>query len=574
MPRLLRRPLLALTMLALVPFAAPAPVAAQDNSGAYLAARVAGTNRDFREAALWYNRAMLGDPTNTVILEGAVLSHLSIGEVDKAAAIARQLQQTGVNSQPAFMALLAEQAKAGDFAGIVADAKAGRSIGKLFDELALAWAELGTGRMSEALEAFDSLAAEQGLQVFGLYHKALALASAGDFEGAATIFADEKAAPLRGVRRAVLARAQILSQLERNADALTLIDTVFIPGQEPAMDALRARLEAGEPVAYDIARDAREGIAEVFMTLATALNGEADDSYTLLYSQIAADLRPDHVEAQLMSAGLLSMQGQYQLASETYAKVPNTDPTFHVAEMGRADALYASDKKEAAVEVLQALSRSHPRLIAVQKALGDMLRREERYAEAVPAYDAAIAVAAETETPEDWVLYYARAICHERLKDWDKAEPDFLKALALNPDQPQVLNYLGYSYLEKNIKLDEALAMIKTAVEKQPDMGYIIDSLAWGYFRLGRYEDAVEPMERASVLEPVDPIVTDHLGDVYWAVGRKLEARFQWRRALSFDPEEKEAERIRRKLEIGLDAVLAEEGAPPLRPIDAAENGN
>ncbi|THD83554.1 tetratricopeptide repeat protein [Aliigemmobacter aestuarii] len=574
MPDRLRRPFLMLALAGLLPFGLPAPVMAEDNAGAYLAARVAGANRDFREAAMWFNRALLGDPANPAILEGAVLSHLSIGEVDKAAAIARQLQQTGINSQSAFMALIAEQAMKDDFAGIVADARAGRSVGRLFDGLSVAWAELGTGRMSEAIEAFDAVATADGLRIFGLYHKALALASAGDFEGAEAILSSPEAEALTGVRRAVIAHAQILSQLERNPEAVERINAVFIPGQEPGMDALRARLEAGEPVPFDIARDAREGIAEVYFTLATALNGEADNSFTLLHSQVAAYLRPDHVEAHLMSAGLLSLQGQYQLASETYARVPPGDPTFHVAEMGRADALYASDKKEAAVEVLQALARSHGQLISVQKALGDMLRREERYAEAVPAYDAAIAAASATESPEDWVLYYARAICHERLKDWEKAEPDFRKALELNPDQPQVLNYLGYSFLEMNTNLDEALAMIQTAVERQPDAGYIVDSLAWAYFRLGRYQDALEPMERASVLEPVDPIVTDHLGDVYWAVGRKLEARFQWRRALSFNPEEKDAERIRRKLEAGLDAVLAEEGAPPLTPVATAGNGN
>ena len=157
----------------------------------------------------------------------------------------------------------------------------------------------------------------------------------------------------------------------------------------------------------------------------------------------------------------------------------------------------------------------------------------------------------------------------------EKADADFRKALELNPDQPLVLNYLGYSLVERGEKLDEALGMIQRAVAAQPDSGYIVDSLAWALFTLGRYSEALDPMERASILEPVDPIVTDHLGDVYWAVGRKLEAEFQWHRALSFDPEEEQATRIRRKLEIGLDAVLAEEGALPLdqrrAAFDAAE---
>ena len=149
------------------------------------------------------------------------------------------------------------------------------------------------------------------------------------------------------------------------------------------------------------------------------------------------------------------------------------------------------------------------------------------------------------------------------LDDWPNTEADFRQALTLNPDQPQVLNYLGYSMVEKKINLDEALAMIQTAVDQSPDSGYIIDSLGWAKFRHGRFEEAVPHLERAAELMPVDPIVNDHLGDAYWAVGRKLEAAFQWRRALSFDPEEKEIDRVRRKLEVGLDQVLIEEGEPP-----------
>jgi Flp pilus assembly protein TadD len=148
--------------------------------------------------------------------------------------------------------------------------------------------------------------------------------------------------------------------------------------------------------------------------------------------------------------------------------------------------------------------------------------------------------------------------------DWPGAEADFRAALALRPGQAQVLNYYGYSLVERRERLDEALAMIEEAVRAEPQNGAIVDSLGWALFRLGRHEEAVVHMEQAAALEPSDPVVNDHLGDVFWAVGRKREAAFQWRRALSFGPDEAEAQRIRRKLEIGLDAVLAEEGAPPL----------
>jgi len=198
-----------------------------------------------------------------------------------------------------------------------------------------------------------------------------------------------------------------------------------------------------------------------------------------------------------------------------------------------------------------------------------MLRNNDRFDEAEIAYTAAIDLRGDS-SPEDWVLYFYRGISHEQSKDWDAAEADFRKSLELNPTQPQVLNYLGYGLIDRGEKLDEALGMIEKAVAGDPQQGYIIDSLAWAFFKLGRYEEALEPMERASLLEPVDPVVTDHLGDVYWMVGRKLEAQFQWRRALSFEPTEKDAARIQRKLEVGLDVVMADEAAG----AEAAGNGD
>jgi Flp pilus assembly protein TadD len=309
----------------------------------------------------------------------------------------------------------------------------------------------------------------------------------------------------------------------------------------------------------------------VFFTLATALNGEADDAHTLIHTRIAAWLRPDHTEAQLLTAGLLTRLDQPELATEAYAMIKPDNPSYHVAEIGRANALVRAGKTEAAIEVLTALARSHGQIIGVQAELGNLLRREDKFEAAITAYDAAIALLGETPAAGDWGLFFARGVAQERQKRWDMAVADFSKALELYPDQPQVLNYLGYSYLERNTNLDEALSMIERAVAAEPDSGYIVDSLAWALFRLGRYTDAVAPMERASLLEPVDAVVTDHLGDVYWAVGRKLEAQFQWRRALSFDPLEPDAARIRRKLEVGLDKVLAEEGAKPIEAQTAAD---
>jgi tetratricopeptide (TPR) repeat protein len=541
------------------------------DAGAFLAARAAAGQSDHTAAADWFARALLSDPTNAGLLEGAILANIGLGEWEPAANMARALQELGASSQAGYLALLVEAIAAEDYALVLETSRDGASDGALLDVLVSAWAEVGLGRMSEATATLDSLSKTQGMATFGMYHKALALASAGDYEGAHAILSDPNQGALQSLRRAVLAHARILSQLERNAEALALLDASFVGEPDPELAQLRLRLAAGEPVPFDSVTSAKEGLAEVFYTVAMALGQDADATHTLTYARAAQALRPNQDDTALLVAGLLEEQGQHDLAIEVYATVPATSPTFHIAEIGRAEANRSAGRTEAAIEILQGLARAKPDLLVAHVALADAYRRDERFAEARDVYTSAIELLGPPR-PENWGLFFSRGICAERLGDFDDAVADMREALRLNPDQPQVLNYLGYSFVDRGENLQEALSMIERAVAREPGSGYIIDSLAWAYYRLGRYQDAVAPMERASLLEPVDPIVTDHLGDVYWAVGRMREAEFQWHRALSYEPTEKDATRIRRKLEIGLDAVLAEEGAPPLASVEAKAN--
>ncbi len=567
------RPIVALTLgLALIMPPAGSRAQTLDNAdaGAYLAARSAAISQDYRQGAYWFGRALAADPDNLGLLDGMVVSNIATGNLEAAATAAEHLVSLGGRSIGGNMALLVRDAANENYEALLSAPKE-REIGNLMDQLVKAWAQLGAGKMSEAIEAFDAVIKTD--KAFGLYHKALSLAAVGDFEGADAILSGRAAGPLVVNRRGVLAHVQILSQLEKPQEALDLLDKAFGNDPDPQIAALRADLTAGKPLPYDTVTSARQGIAEVMFTIAAALNGQADDSYTLLYARSAVYLNPGHTEALLMTAGLLDQLQQSELAAEAYGSIPPDHPAYHNAQIGLADALHKLGREDEAIAALKALTESHGDLPVVYLAYGDALRRLERFDESAAAYGEALARIGTIE-PRHWSLFYSRGISLERAGDWPGAEADLRKALELNPDQPQVLNYLGYSYVDRGTNLDEALGMIKRAVTAQPDSGFIIDSLAWAYYRLGRYQDAVEPMERASLLEPVDPIVTDHLGDIYWAVGRQLEARFQWRRALSFEPEEKEAIRIRRKLEVGLDVVLKEEGAPALTPADAADANN
>ncbi|MGF6861076.1 tetratricopeptide (TPR) repeat protein [Rhodobacteraceae bacterium MBR-64] len=549
---------------------AAAPLVAQDGlAGAYLAARVAAHANDYRAAADYFSAAVVRDPDNAALLEYAITAQVGLGNFDAAGPLADRMGSLKTDSQVAAIVRLVRHLKAGDYAAANAGLAEDKLVGQLVDRLVNAWVEVALGRFSQARTAFDAITANDDTRAFGLYHSALALASVGDFEAADAIFSGTASGPVPLTRRGVIAHVEILSQLDRNQDAIALIEETFGTTSNPEFAALAERLKAGEVLAFDLVKSPTDGLAEVFYTVAGVLRGEAADAFTLIFARSAEYLRPDDVDQMLLTASILESQGQYDLATAAYQRVPPVDPSFHVAEIGRATALARAGKTEAAIEVLQQLGRTHGDLPSVQVALGDRLRSEERYAEAAAAYGRAIDLLGDPK-PGQWPIYYSRGISHERIGDWDKAEADFREALTLQPDQPEVLNYLGYSYVDKGQNLDEALDMIKRAVAARPDDGYITDSLGWAYYKMGRYQEAVAPMEKAAQLEAVDPIVNDHLGDVYWAVGRTLEARFQWRRALSFGPEEKDAQRIRRKLEVGLDQVLKEEGAPPLREANAA----
>ena len=558
----------ALVALALAT-ASPAAVTAQQSLGAYLAGRIALANSDYAEAAQYFNEALLADPGNPGLMEELVLTLLALGEVGRAVPVAEMIEEMGLRSQVAHMVTVAHLVETEEFRELLSRNPDEFGIGPLIDGLLAGWSEIGAGSVQAGLTRFDAVASQEGLRSFALFQKVLALAMVGDYEQAEAIFADPAGGLSVLTRRAAMARAEVLSQLDRNEDALQLLQDAFgAGGFDPSLEAMAEVLADGETLPFTHVTSVQDGMAEVFFTLSQALNGEASDEYALIYARMAQYLRPDHIDALLLSADLLEDLGQYDLAVEAYAQVPRDHPDFHAAELGRAAALRGAGRVDTAIEVLDRLSRDYPDLASVHTALGDLLRQQERYGDAAAAYDRALAETAEGAQGR-WFLLYARGICYERMDEWELAEADFRAALALNPDQPQVLNYLGYSLVEKRIKLTEALAMIEQAVAARPDSGYIVDSLGWVLYRLGRYDEAVGHMEKAVELMPVDPVVNDHLGDVYWAVGRYREAEFQWRRALSFiNPEDMDAEadpdRIRRKLDVGLDVVLEEEGSDPL----------
>jgi len=539
-----------------------APVAAQDAfglAGSYLAARTAVRDGNHREAAAYFEQALRADPSNALLISNAVFANASLGRWDVAAAIAEDLPEGATGQELAGLVSFVDTVRSRDLEGARAALEAGRGGGPFVDDLALGWVEFGTGNMDRAVATFEELAEDQSLAGLARLHLGLARAAVGDFEAAESILSGEQAGPVSQTERVVRARAEILVQLGRRGEALDLLDGYTQRVPDPALLSLQARIGAGAKGPYNFVTDWQEGVAEVFFTVAQAVGSDGNGNLPLIYARAAYGIAEGNTDARILAGELLSANEQHELAAEAYATVPEGDDQYIEAQMGRAEALERQGQVDAALTALRALALEEPDLAPIHAALGDTLRRAEQCGEAIGSYTEALD-RVDTSQSRYWFLFYTRAICYHLTDDWPPAEEDFRQALVLNPDQPQVLNYLGYSLVEQRRSLDEALEMIETAAAARPDSGYIIDSLAWVYYRLGRFEEAVEPMERAAELLPTDPIINDHLGDVYWMVGREREARFQWERALSFEPEDEDATRIRLKLDIGLDAVLAEEG--------------
>ena len=544
-------------------------VRAEISFGGYLAGRHALSTKDFDAASTYLSRAIEDDLENPELLNGLISVQVSLGDIGAAKISSDNLDLLGVQTQLSNMVKIAIQLRNRDFDNAKQQIENEQGINPLLDKIVTGWAFADQGNFEDAETIFDEIGKGSSLAQFSQMQKASMLAAYGRYESALNTIENLEKNSNRISIDARALKVQLLLKLDNKEEATEYFSKIFGDGVNSDAANLRMQVE-DHPNAYSIEESLslEAGIAYAFYAIADILKDDADPNTALLYVRLAQHLNENSQKAILLAADLLEQMGQYDLAVAEYAKISPSSSYFLSSELGRVGALRDGGKTEAALEVLYYLSREFSDIGIVHNSLGDFLRREERYSEAKIAYDRAVDIYRENNNVS-WVVLYARGITHERLQEWDKAESDFRNALTINPDQANVLNYLGYSLIDRGEKLDEAMTMIEKAVSLQPESGYIVDSLAWGLFKLGQYETAIPHMEKAAELMPVDPIVTDHLGDLYWAVGRQLEAKFQWRRALSFDPELKDATRIREKLRIGLDRVLVNEGLKPTSELYA-----
>jgi tetratricopeptide (TPR) repeat protein len=543
---------LALPMPSLAQAPSPQEIARVSPSGSYLAARHAGAQRDAAAAAAFYRAALKADPKNAELLERAFLSVLAEGSIDEAVQLAERLVQTDRGHRIARLVLGVRALKTKQYATArqhLAQSVRG-PIADLTATLLTAWALEGSKEPRAAVQAIDRLAGPDWYAIFKDLHAGLILDAAGQRREAGKRL--ERAHKLdANALRAMDAYGRWASRHLGKEEALQVYQAFdkVLPRHPLVVDAMR---EVGKGRKLKpLVTTPQAGAAEVLYGLGASLGRQGGEDLGLVYLQLALYLAPQHTLALLSLADLYEAMKKPALAIAVYERISKDSPVRRNADIQMAQNLDTLDRTEEAKTHLRKLIAENPQDLDAIMALGNILRGRKQFVECAEVYGKGISTIAAPER-SNWLIFYFRGICHERSKQWDKAEVDFKKALELYPDQPHVLNYLGYSWIDQGVNLEEGMRMIKRAVEQRSDDGYIVDSLGWAYYRIGDFNEAVRHLERAVELKPEDPTINDHLGDAYWKVGRILEARFQWSHARDLKPEPDDLKKIEEKLRAGL----------------------
>ena len=534
-------------------------------TGSYLAGQQALRGLQTEPAARFLRDALAGDYDHPQVVQTALIAFAANGQVADAANAARHMLEVDPGNELAHLMIATQELKQGDFAAVVSelDELGIDSFAAITGSILRAWALVGAGRLDEALTSLDPVAAN-GLEDFLVFHRALMADVAGEHDEAIELA--RKAYEVDPyVARIVEAYARMLGNAGRFDEAETVLTNFANEGlTHPLVDVVRTAIESKQAPG-PFADNVQTGAAEMYHGIGVALAREGNSELALVFLRLGLYLDPRADVIALVLGQFLDGSGEHQAANALYDAIPAASPMKPTAVVRVAGNLDAMGDRPQAIRRLRNIIQANPGDIDALSVLGDLLRTDKQYAAAAEAYTKALE-ATPGDKPGDWRFYYVRGIAYERNSEWPKAEADFKKALELRPNQPQVLNYLGYSWVDKGINLTEALEMIERAVAAAPNDGYIIDSLGWAFYRLGRYEEAVAALEQAVQLRPNDPEINDHLGDAYWRAGRKLEARFQYNVASYVDDEDGTVRpRVAAKL-------ASPTGGPTDEPVVAADS--
>ena len=522
-------------------------------SGSYLAARHASVERDAASAAAFYRSALRTDPKNNELLDRAFISSLADGDIDEAVKLADRILTMDKANRVARLVVGVRDLKQKKYAA--AQLNINQSIrGPITDLVATllsGWASYGAGDAKAAVAGIDKLTGPEWYPIFKDLHTGMVLEISGKDKDAGARF--ERAYKLdNSMLRVSDAYARWLSRNKDGAAAAGIYEAFDkkLPRHPLVQEGLRDT-KAGKKLP-PLVDSAQAGAAEALYGIGATLTRRGGEDLALVYLQLALYLQPNHPLALLSLADLYESVKKPQMAIKVYERMPASSPLKRNAQIQLATNLDAADRSEEAIKILKGVTAEAPKDIEAIMALGNIERGRKKFSDCAGTYTQAIDANPGVTDKNTWVTYYYRGICEERSKQWNKAEVDMRKALELQPEQPHVLNYLGYSWIDQGINLDEGMKMIKRAVDQRPDDGYIVDSLGWAFYRIGNFEDAVKNLERAIDLKPEDPTINDHLGDAYWRVGRTLEAKFQWAHARDLKPEAEELPKIEAKIANGL----------------------
>jgi tetratricopeptide (TPR) repeat protein len=521
-------------------------------SGSYLAARHAGQMRDALTAAAYYRAALKRDPKNNELRDRAFLSLLVGGDVNEAVHFAERIAKSDKSDRVAQLVLGVHALMQKHYRTARRDlAQSVRGpITDLTATLLTAWSLYGSGDPKAAVAQIDKLAGPDWYAIFKDLHAGMILDLSGNRKEAGKRFAQAYKLDSSALR-VVEAYASWTSRNKSPKNAVAIFEAFdkVLPNH-PLIAADLVKLRQGQKLP-PLVQSVQAGGAEALYGLGASLGRRGGEDLGLVYLQLSLYLAPEHPLALLSLADLYESLKKPELAIKAYKRVPANSPLHRNAAIQMAANLDSLDRAAEAEQHLKALIKDHPKDLEAIMALGNVLRGHKKFAECADVYSKGIDTIAHPEKA-NWVIFYFRGICYERSHQWPKAEADLKEALELFPEQPHVLNYLGYSWIDQGTHLDEGMSMIKRAVKQRPDDGYIVDSLGWAFFKIGNYPEAVKQLERAIELKPEDPTINDHLGDAYWRIGRTLEARFQWAHARDLKPDPEELPKILAKLKNGL----------------------
>ena len=528
--------------------------------GTYLSAHVAAGQHDLTEAARLYQSSLADDPANSEIANRAFLYTAASGDVDGAIALADKVVKDDTGDRAARLALAIGAMKRGNFSR--ARDELSQSGKGPFTTLTLylvdGWAAEGAGDTDAALKDMDSLAGVGGTSQLITYHKALILDLAGrdaDADAAYKLVLQQAA----NGPRATEAYGRFLERQGRTAEAKALYERIEgADSLQPIANAGLARIAAGTKPER-LVGNPQEGAAEGLFSIAVSLNDATSADIAILYLRFALYLQPDFDLAKIVLADRFETLKKYDDAIKVYRSIPASSPYQPAAIVQIAIDEGRLDRNDQAIADLKSILDKNPNDVAAWTSLADAYRAANRDQDAVDAYTKAIALLNPPDK-NDWQLYFARAVSEENLKQLPQAEADLQMAMKIAPDQPQVMNYLGYTWVDQGRKLPEALALLEKARTLSPYDGYIVDSVGWAYFRMAKYKEAATALQAAVLLVPGDPTINEHLGDAYWMAGRKLDARFQWNHALAFNTDPKLKPVIEKKLKDGVTFAQARAG--------------